>query len=70
MEKRGIRGTVFLVQPNAEQLAEIAKLIDAKKVKPFVSQTVPLDQAHRAHVAIESGHTRGKIVLKIGADPR
>ena len=70
LEKRGIRGTAILVRPNAEQLAEIAKLIDAKKVKPFVSETLPLNQAHRAHVAIESGHTRGKIVLKIGVEPR
>ena len=70
LEKRGIRGTAILVEPNAAQLSEIGKLIDAKKVKPFVSQTFPLDQAQRAHLAIESGHTRGKIVLKIGAEPR
>ena len=65
LEKRGIRGTVFLVQPNAEQLAEIAQLIDAKKVKPFVSQTFPLAEVAKAHAAIETGHTRGKIVLKV-----
>ena len=70
LEKRGIRGTAILVEPNAGQLAEIGKLIDAKKVKPFVSETFPLDQAHRAHAAIATGHTRGKIVLKIGAEPR
>ena len=70
LEKRGIRGTVFLVQPNAEQLAEIAQLIDTKKVKPFVSQTLPLREAQKAHTAIETGHTRGKIVLKVSDEPR
>ncbi|CAN5711108.1 hypothetical protein BH20VER1_BH20VER1_20500 [soil metagenome] len=33
MEKRGIRGAVFLVQPNGEQLAEIGRLIEAGQVK-------------------------------------
>ena len=66
LEKRGIRGTVFLVQPNAQQLAEIAQMIDAKAVKPFVSQTFPLADVQKAHAAIETGHTRGKIVLRIG----
>ena len=65
LEKRGIRGTVFLVEPNAEQLAQIAQLIDAKKVKPFVSQTFPLAEAAKAQAAIETGHTRGKIVLRV-----
>ena len=65
LEKRGIRGTVFLVQPNAQQLAEIAQLIDAKKIKPFVSQVFPLTDTAKAHEAIETGHTRGKIVLKV-----
>lgn len=70
LEKRGIRGTVFLVQPNAQQLAEIAQLIDAKKVKPIVSQTFPLADAQKAQAAIETGHTRGKIVLKVADESR
>ena len=65
LEKRGIRGTVFLVEPNAQQLAEIAQMIDAKKVKPFISQTFPLAEVQKAHAAIETGHTRGKIVIKV-----
>ena len=65
LEKRGIRGAVFLVQPHAQQLTEIAKMIDSGKVKPFVSQTLPLAEAAKAHAAIETGHTRGKIVLKV-----
>jgi NADPH:quinone reductase-like Zn-dependent oxidoreductase len=70
MEKRGIRGTVFLVEPNAGQLAQVAQLIDAKKVKPFVSQTFPLAEAAKAQVAIETGHTRGKIVLRVADGPQ
>jgi NADPH:quinone reductase-like Zn-dependent oxidoreductase len=70
LDKRGIRGTAILVRPNAEQLAEIAQLIDARKVRPIVSQVFPLAQAQQAHVAIETGHTRGKIVLKVSDETR
>lgn len=65
LQKRGIRGAAILVKPNAEQLAEISTLIDANQIKPVVSQTFPLADAAKAHQQIESGHTRGKIVLKI-----
>lgn len=61
----GLRGAVFLVQPNSAQLTEIAKLIDAGKVEPIVSETLPLAEAKRAHELSQAGHTRGKIVLRI-----
>ena len=61
----GLRGAVFLVQPNPAQLAEIAALIDAGKVVPVVSETLPLAEAKRAHELSQAGHTRGKIVLRI-----
>ena len=70
LDKRGIRGTAILVKPSSEGLAEIAKLIDAGKVKPFVSQTLPLAETASAHEAIETGHTRGKIVLRVADEPK
>jgi NADPH:quinone reductase-like Zn-dependent oxidoreductase len=65
LAKRGIRGEVILVRPNGEQLAEIATLIEAGKIKPTISMTMPLAEAAKAHEQIETGHTRGKIVLKV-----
>src|SRR5882672_9776619 len=35
LEKRGIRGAAISVHPDAEDLAEIARLIDAGKIKPI-----------------------------------
>lgn len=46
-----------------EILDHCAALADAGKLKIEVSQTLPLEQAARAHQQIESGHTRGKLVL-------
>ncbi|HEV3409774.1 MAG TPA: NADP-dependent oxidoreductase [Chthoniobacterales bacterium] len=65
LAKRGIRGEVFLARPSAEMLGEVGKLIEAGKIKPVVSQVLPIAEAAKAHQQIETGHTRGKIVLKV-----
>ncbi len=61
----GVRGTYLLAQPNAAQLAEIAKLVDAGHVKPTIAAVLPLREARKAHELSEKGHTRGKIVLRV-----
>ncbi len=63
---RGVRASGMMTQANAAQLAEIAGLIDAGKVKPIVSAVFPLAEAQQAHELLEAGHTRGKIVLRVG----
>jgi NADPH:quinone reductase and related Zn-dependent oxidoreductases len=70
LEKHGIHGASISVEPNSSELAEIGKLIDQKKIKVVVSQTLPLSEAMKAQEQIASGHTRGKIVLKIGDEPK
>ena len=70
LEKHGIRGTALNVEPNSEELAEIGKLIDDKKIKVIVSQTFPLSEAMNAQQQVATGHTRGKIVLKIADEPK
>jgi NADPH:quinone reductase-like Zn-dependent oxidoreductase len=57
---------MFLVQPNAAQLAEIAQLIEGGKVRPFVETILPLREARQAQELSQGGHTRGKIVLEVG----
>jgi NADPH:quinone reductase-like Zn-dependent oxidoreductase len=70
LEKHGIRGTALNVEPNSEELAQIGKLIDDKKIKVTVSQTFPLSEAMKAQEQVATGHTRGKIVLKVGEEPK
>jgi len=62
---RGVRGAFTFVQPNAEQLAQIAELVDAEKVRPIVDIVLPLSEARRAQELSKSGHIRGKIVLRV-----
>lgn len=70
VEKRGIRGVSVSVKPDAEDLAEIASLIDAKKIKPVVTQNLPLSEGVKALEQAATHHTRGKIVLKIADEPK
>src|SRR5256886_12384702 len=46
--KRGIRGAPIFSHPEATELSEITKLIDAGKIKPIVSQGLPLADALKA----------------------
>jgi NADPH:quinone reductase-like Zn-dependent oxidoreductase len=64
----GIRVTGLWVKPNAEQLGEIAKLIDEKKLKPVVTEELRLSDGVKALEQAETHHTRGKVVLKVGED--
>ena len=70
LDKHGIRGAPLSVEPNSDELAEIGKLIDEKKIKVIMSQTFPLSEAMKAQEQVAIGHTRGKIVLKVADEPK
>jgi len=61
----GKRGLVMLAQDSGAQLAEIAALIDAGKLKPHVERVFALAEARQAHEVSQGGHVRGKIVLQV-----
>ena len=70
LDKHGIRGASLGVEPDSNELTEIGKLIDEKKIKMIVSQAFPLSEAIKAQEQIATGHTRGKIVLKVADEPK
>jgi len=70
LEKRDIRGAPIFSHPDATELTELTKLIEAGKIKPVVSQVLPLTDAAKADAQAETHHTRGKIVLKIADEPK
>jgi NADPH:quinone reductase-like Zn-dependent oxidoreductase len=61
----GVRAVFVGGQPNGAQLAEIAKIIDSGKLAPIIDRILPLSEARRAHELSRSGHTRGKIALRV-----
>lgn len=64
-QQYGIRTSGLASHPNSEELAEVTKLIESKKIRPFVSQVRPLSEAADAARQAETHHTRGKVVLKV-----
>jgi NADPH:quinone reductase-like Zn-dependent oxidoreductase len=61
----GVRQTSVFVQPSAAQLTELAKLVESGKLRPIVETVLPLSEARHAHELSQTGHTRGKIVLRV-----
>lgn len=70
LDARGIRGAQISVKPNGQELTEIARLIDANKIKPVTGQVMPLRDAVKAQEQAATHHNRGKIVLKVADEPR
>jgi NADPH:quinone reductase-like Zn-dependent oxidoreductase len=61
----GARPAYIFIGPNAGWLTEIARLIDAGRVRPVIGEVLPLAEARRAHELSQSGHARGKIILRV-----
>jgi len=61
----GVRAAFVASHPSGAQLAEIAKLIDSGKLAPIINRILPLSEARRAHDLSQSGHTHGKIALRV-----
>ena len=59
----GVRALRYTVEADGRELAEIADLVAAGKVKPHVEKTYPLEEAARAQIAVEREHPVGKVVL-------
>lgn len=64
-DESGWRGEMVMVQPNAAQLTEIAKLLDAGEIRTVVEQVLPLANVRQALELSQGGHTHGKIVLQV-----
>jgi NADPH:quinone reductase-like Zn-dependent oxidoreductase len=63
-----VKEAFFIVEPNQEQLLEVAKLLDAGSLKAFVSAIVPLKEASIAYSrAVPDKRGYGKVVVAVSA---
>ena len=70
LQKYGIHGAGISAHPDADDLTEIAQLIDAGKIKPAVTRVLSLSDAVKAQKQAATHHTRGKVVLRIADEPK
>jgi len=64
----GVEATYFVVEPNRDQLAELARLVDEGVVKPLIDSVFPLAEARSAFERVTEPDKRGKVVLRVGED--
>lgn len=60
-----IKAANYLVHSSGEDMAEISKLLEAGILKAHVSQTFAFEEIAAAHRQIETGKTRGKVVIMV-----
>ncbi len=62
------KAAFFIVEPNREQLVEIARLLDAGEIRPLVDTTLPLSNAADAFSGTVHRTGRGRVVVTV-AEP-
>jgi NADPH2:quinone reductase len=50
------------------RLEEISTLIERGQVRPLVAEVLPLEEVGKAHERLDSGHGRGKVVLRVAEE--
>ena len=60
---KGMKGEPFSVRPNGADMNEIAGFLEKGILKSHISGTFGFDEIKEAHRQIETGKTRGKIVV-------
>ncbi len=64
-KSHGLHPFWFVVEPNRNQLIQIASLIDEGQLRPILDTILLLSQARQAYKQGAKGHARGKIVLQV-----
>jgi len=59
------RARIVIARPSGEDLEVINRMVEIGRLRPAVGRVYLLEDVRRAHEASQSGHARGKIVLRI-----
>lgn len=61
----GIHIAFEMVESNGDDMKQIAKWLETGQLKSEVSHTFPFEKLREAHTQVESGRTRGKVVVTV-----
>ena len=67
-KQQGVDYSFLFMRADGAQLAEIAKLVDAGVIRPVIDSVFGFDETPAAMQRVESGRSRGKVVIRISAD--
>jgi NADPH:quinone reductase-like Zn-dependent oxidoreductase len=63
-KSRNVEAIFQMVASNGEDMQQIAQWLETGELKAEVSQVFPFEQLRDAHTAVETGKTRGKVIVK------
>jgi NADPH:quinone reductase-like Zn-dependent oxidoreductase len=64
-----VKDAFFIVEPNQQQLAKVAEMLDAGTLRTFINAVVPLEQASNAYSGtITNKRGYGKVVITVPGD--
>lgn len=64
-KRRRVSYSFLFMRANGDQLGQIASLIKAGIIRPVVDRIFPFEATNDALAYIETGRSRGKVVVKI-----
>ncbi len=64
-QAKNIRAERYVVHSSGEDMQQLVNLLQAGKLKPHISQEYPFEALPEAHYQIETGKTRGKLIVNI-----
>jgi NADPH:quinone reductase-like Zn-dependent oxidoreductase len=64
-KNKNVDYSFLFMKADGQQLSEIAALIEAGIIKPVIDKIFPFDKTNEALSYVESGRTKGKVVVKI-----
>lgn len=64
-EAAGVKASNYLVQSSGNDMKELAHLLTTGQLKAHVSQVFAFDDIAAAHTQLETGRTRGKVVVTL-----
>lgn len=64
-KKRNARYSFLFVRPDGGQLAKIATLLEASRIRPVIDTIFPFAQAKEGLAYLEQGRARGKVVVQM-----
>jgi len=63
--RRRVSYSFLFMKASGEQLREIGRLIDERKIRPVVDRIYPFDSMADALAHVETGRAKGKVVVKL-----
>lgn len=68
--EKNIKAKNYLVHSSGQDMAQIAQLMEQGKLRSTVSHQFPFSEMAKAHQQVETGKTRGKVVVNVISEKR